>query len=271
MRAVSLPARLLGRPLPLRPSTWAKSSFSSTLHTRARLPARTWACSGGASLSPPPPPSRRTIERRQPLHGLPPSKAPSPPKGTDKPVTMPFARLCNNTWLHDRSEKDVYRLLIDAYRMRLDDLYTFEGVFDPDSIYAYAADGRKGSLDSRKGFARFLDKAERTGGGILPPWWTAAKKAECIAMGIKGDEWQNLKHAVEKHDIQEHYGDPKFPMQLRMFTESIYGITPGGSRRDEMLAMQMKMEREDLTSIRIEDIEEFLRHVSGGSKEEAPK
>lgn len=62
--------------------------------------------------------------------------APSPRKGTDKPVTKPFTRLLNNTWLHDRSEEDVYRLLIDAYRMRFEDLNVFEAVFDEGSVYA---------------------------------------------------------------------------------------------------------------------------------------
>lgn len=48
---------------------------------------------------------------------------------------------------------------------------------------------------------------------------------------------------MDKSDIQDHYGDPKFPMQLRMFAESIYGSAPGGVRGDTMLAMMASMER----------------------------
>lgn len=52
-----------------------------------------------------------------------------------------------------------------------------EGVADQDSLHS-------GSADGKKGFIRFLDKAEQVGKGILPGWWNADKKAECIAMGI---------------------------------------------------------------------------------------
>ncbi len=33
----------------------------------------------------------------------------SPPNGLEKPITKPFTRLDNNTYLHDRPEEDVYR------------------------------------------------------------------------------------------------------------------------------------------------------------------
>ena len=160
----------------------------------------------------------------------------SPSKGTDKPVNKPFTRLSQNTWLHDRSEKDVYRLLIDAYRMRAEDLYNMEGEADQGSLYS-------GSADGRKGFIRFLDKAEQAGKGILPSWWNADKRAECLAMGMGRNEWQDLRHPVDKSDIQDHYGDPQFPMQLRMFAESLYGIAPGGFRGGAMMGMMAGMER----------------------------
>lgn len=159
----------------------------------------------------------------------------SPPKGTDKPVDKPFVRLAQNTWLHDRSEKDVYRLLIDAYRMRAEDLYNMQGDVDEDSVY-------DGSPDSSEAFIRFLDDAEEAGKGILPSWWNAEKRAECLAMGMRGTEWQNLRRLVEKSDIQEHYGEPQFPMQLRMFSESIYGVAPGGFRGGGMMAMMAGLE-----------------------------
>ncbi|KAI1183095.1 hypothetical protein F5B17DRAFT_417556 [Nemania serpens] len=54
------------------------------------------------------------------------STALSPPKGLERPITKPFTRIDNNTYLHDRPEEDVYRVLIDAYRMRVEDEYKFE-------------------------------------------------------------------------------------------------------------------------------------------------
>ncbi|KAJ4065681.1 hypothetical protein NW756_005884 [Fusarium oxysporum] len=41
----------------------------------------------------------------------------SPKKGLEKSVPNPFTRLDNGTYLYNRPEKDVYRLLIDTYRL----------------------------------------------------------------------------------------------------------------------------------------------------------
>ncbi|RYP55070.1 hypothetical protein DL769_010248 [Monosporascus sp. CRB-8-3] len=51
---------------------------------------------------------------------------------------MPFTRLETGIYLHGRPEKDTYKLLIEAYRLPLDDVAEFEGVVDPDSVYASA-------------------------------------------------------------------------------------------------------------------------------------
>jgi hypothetical protein len=42
-------------------------------------------------------------------------------------------------------------------------------------------------------------------------------------------EWQNLYTGVGKRDIMEHYGDPQFPVQLRMFAELVLGRGPDGA------------------------------------------
>ncbi|XP_044715317.1 uncharacterized protein HRG_10896 [Hirsutella rhossiliensis] len=88
--------------------------------------------------------------------------------GLEHGVALPFTRLENRTWLHDRSERDVYGLLIDAYRLRVEDMYNIEGEADTDSIYGGAANGLRG-------FKRFLGRVERCP-GLLPPWWDAKKK-----------------------------------------------------------------------------------------------
>ncbi len=133
----------------------------------------------------------------------------SPPKGLDSPVTMPFTRLERDTWLHDRLEKDVYRLLIDAYRMRMEDNYVIDHDADEDGIYGGAPDGLPG-------FRRFLQKAARS--DVLPPWWNDTKKQECEQLGMDHQQsnWYDLARSIKKSDIVEHYGDPRFPMQLRM-------------------------------------------------------
>jgi mitochondrial splicing suppressor protein 51 len=160
----------------------------------------------------------------------------SPPKGVDAGITKPFNRLDNGTWLHRRSEKDVFRLLIDAYRMRVEDDYTMAGDVDADSLYGGAPDGRAG-------FRRFVRLASKKM-GLLPAWWTAAKANQAVAFGMRDepDAWQDLRCAIEKSDVFEHYGDSQFPMQLRMFAQAVYGDGPGAQDGTAMRRLMMTME-----------------------------
>ncbi|KAI1114217.1 putative MYND domain protein [Nemania sp. NC0429] len=165
------------------------------------------------------------------------STALSPPKGLERPITKPFTRIDNNTYLHDRPEEDVYRfcsVLIDAYRMRVEDEYTFEGNIATDSLYG-------GQPSGILGFRKFLRKAASRD-GLLPPWWNAEKKKACEALGMDQEQWQDLRCAVEKSDIIEHYGDPRFPMQLRMLAEIILGRGFAGNDGSSMRQMLMTME-----------------------------
>ncbi|KAI0485771.1 putative MYND domain protein [Xylaria cf. heliscus] len=160
----------------------------------------------------------------------------SPPKGLEKPITKPFTRLDNNTYLHDRPEQDVYRknpgVLIDAYRMRIEDEYKFEGKTAADSIYG----GAKSSLS---GFQKFLRQAASRP-GLLPSWWNAEKQNACEMLGMDSSQWQDLRCAVEKGDVIEHYGDQRFPMQLRMLGEAVIGrgfSGHDGTQARKMMAM----------------------------------
>lgn len=149
-------------------------------------------------------------------------------------IDNPFHRLDNGTYLHDRPEKDVHKLLIDCYRMKLDDDYTFDGDVAEDSLYGGAA--------PTKGFKRFLRQAERRA-GVLPNWWNAGKAKECVATGARKDEeWTSLHAAVEKSDINDHHKNPQMAMQLRMLAEGITGRGPGGQDSAPMRKMMMSME-----------------------------
>lgn len=116
--------------------------------------------------------------------------------------------------LHGLPEKDVYTHLIDSYRMRVEDEYVFTGNIGRDSLY--------GGGQPIKDFRRFLDKAEKRS-GLLPSWWSAAKRKQCEGVAVDKNEWSCLAFAVEKSDIQEHYKNPMMPMKLRMFAEKVYG------------------------------------------------
>ncbi|KAE8551755.1 hypothetical protein TMatcc_001737 [Talaromyces marneffei ATCC 18224] len=156
-----------------------------------------------------------------------------PPKGLTVVMDKPFHQLNDKTWLHNRPEKDVYKLLIDCYRLRMEDDYNLEGEADTDSIYGGAAHGGRG-------FQRFLTLAKRQG-GLLPSWWSEEKSSECMQLGMRNG-WSSLASTVEKSDIVEHYGDPVMPMQMRMFGEQVYERGPGGQPGASMMKMQMMME-----------------------------
>ncbi|ODM21425.1 hypothetical protein SI65_02269 [Aspergillus cristatus] len=44
---------------------------------------------------------------------------PNPLKGLTAGILSPFTRLDAKTWLHDRAESDVQKILIDTYRLRV--------------------------------------------------------------------------------------------------------------------------------------------------------
>lgn len=160
--------------------------------------------------------------------------------GLESPVAKPFTRLMNGIWLHDRPENDVYELLIDVYRLRLEDDYNFKGEVPHESMYG----GRV--ADGRHGLRCMLQLASNQRRALLPAWWDASKEAACIQFGLRGDDWSDLGAAVKKSDVIDYYGDPRFPMQLRMFGEDVYGTAPGGAGgKDSMLAMMVAMEGEE--------------------------
>lgn len=49
------------------------------------------------------------------------STATSTPQNLERQIPQPFHRLHEKKWLHDRPENDVFKLLIDTYRLRMED------------------------------------------------------------------------------------------------------------------------------------------------------
>ncbi|KAF4308870.1 Zinc finger MYND-type protein [Botryosphaeria dothidea] len=135
-------------------------------------------------------------------------------------VAQPFTQLQERAWLHNRPEEDVYKLLIDAFRLHLDD-YKFSRLNAGGSVFA-------GEPTSEPAFRVFLDRVESCE-GFLPPWWSPEKRGACVRLGTEEPEgWSSLCFAPEKGDFNERYGDPMMVMQMRIFVEQVYGIGPGG-------------------------------------------
>ena len=96
--------------------------------------------------------------------------------------------------------------------MRVEDDYVFAG----DTRGLYNGD------NPLPDFRRFLNMAEKRS-GILPSWWSQAKRRQCEKKAVDTAAWSDLNAAVEKRDIIDHYGDPTMPMKLRILAEKIYG------------------------------------------------
>lgn len=162
----------------------------------------------------------------------------SPPSGSGSGsgsidnATKPFTSISNNTFLHNRPEKETFRMLVDLVRLRQEDTYNLEGDTMTGTIY-------DGFSSSEPALRDMLQRAKRVQ-GLLPPWWSDLKEEECIR-----ENRQNLKRAQEKSDIQDHWKDPTMPMKLRLTGENIYGSQPGSigtNSGQTMLQLQMKME-----------------------------
>lgn len=176
--------------------------------------------------------------------------AEEPLEGLAVAIQKPFHHLDDRTWLHDRPERDVFKLLIDTYRLRMEDNYNLEGDADNDSIYGGAPNGRGG-------FRRFLRLAESKG-RLLPSWWSQEKAVACEEVG-SGYGWSSLAHAVQKGDVVEHYGIPNMPMQMRMFGEQVYGRGPGGQSGAGMMHMQMMAENGEMHTSHLDMSSMFRR------------
>ncbi|KAI8305283.1 Glucan endo-1,3-beta-glucosidase A1 [Colletotrichum sp. SAR11_240] len=157
---------------------------------------------------------------------------PTPSRGLEAPIMNAFTNLEKRTFLHNRPEKDVYKILIDCYRLRMEDDAKIVGIMEPDSIYASR------SSDGKAGFRRFLETARRSvNGKLLPPWWNDEKQQECEVMAADVSGWSSLKTKLSKADVIQHYGDDHFPMQLRMLGEFVWGSAPGGQDGTQMRHM----------------------------------
>lgn len=119
--------------------------------------------------------------------------------------------LSKDDFLHNLPEKEAFTLLIDCFRMRVEDEYAFGG----NTIGIYNGE------QPLPPFKKFLSLAESRP-ALLPSWWNPEKRRECERLAVNG-EWSNIKAAVEKSDIQDHYNDNMMPMKLRILGEKIYG------------------------------------------------
>jgi splicing suppressor protein 51 len=157
----------------------------------------------------------------------------TPKSSSERDDAKPFTAISNNKFFHNRPEEATFKLLIDTLRMRQEDEYALEGEHMSGTIYNQEP-------NSEKAFRTFIRKSKAVT-GLLPPWWDDKSLEKCLSYSRNSADF-SLKHAQEKHDIQETWADKMMPMKLRMIAERVYGNTPGGSKGDAMLAHMMGAE-----------------------------
>lgn len=122
-------------------------------------------------------------------------------KGLQKHVPNPFTCIDRGTYLHDRPERDVYKLLIDTFRMRQADDLKMNGVTTPNTVYT-------GAASSIGPFRAFLGKVEARG-RVLPAWWNAEKRKECEEFAESGGDRSSVRSKVTKEEVISQYGDQR--------------------------------------------------------------
>nr|XP_018900304.1 PREDICTED: uncharacterized protein LOC109032563 [Bemisia tabaci] len=137
-------------------------------------------------------------------------------------ILNPFAVL-DGTWFSNRPKHEVFKLLIDVYKMKIEDEYVFEGDVDEDSVYGGASPGT-----AAQHFRKYLtlitriDARRAPQSRILPHWWSRGMITENVNYALK-EGWSFIGYAIEKSDVIDHYKNPLMPMQLRAMREQLEG------------------------------------------------
>ncbi|GAA6005149.1 hypothetical protein JCM10207_008523 [Rhodosporidiobolus poonsookiae] len=116
------------------------------------------------------------------------------------------------------SKDAAHERLIDCFRLFCDDAYAWNGLHF----------GLYNDEDPYPEFVKFIEKAKPH----LPSWWTEEDTKTTLAM-CRSHEWANIDCAVEKADINEHYGSGTAAMSLRMWTEKLAGSGLGGELSEQ--------------------------------------
>ena len=145
----------------------------------------------------------------------------------------PFRALSEGKYLHNMSEKDVYRALIDSYRLRVEDEYMFSGVKKEFSLLV-------NNPQPLRGFQQYLDRVKAKA-RLLPSWWSADKRRACESLAQDRNQWSCIFVSAAKSDIIDHYGNSMKPMQLRMFAEEVEGwnVSEQGDRSGANIAAML--------------------------------
>ncbi|KAL2125653.1 hypothetical protein VTJ04DRAFT_2018 [Mycothermus thermophilus] len=181
----------------------------------------------------------------------------SPSRGLEQAIYKPFTHLSHGTWLLNRPPTDVYCILIDAFRLRLDDEAVWEhrpGGHNPIPVRHEVTESKElAELEEKihttelvqrfQVFLRILTDFQPL---LLPDWWDESHQNACEGMILgEADLWYDIRLPVTRADVVEYYHDFKFAMQLRIFAAQVHQTGPGERDWTQVLEEMVALEQDE--------------------------
>ncbi|KIW91858.1 uncharacterized protein Z519_07828 [Cladophialophora bantiana CBS 173.52] len=137
-----------------------------------------------------------------------------------------------NAYLSSYSHGEALRLIIDAYRLRVetDHLSRDEdhGIYYPGKPIDGLVWAKGDAIDD---FQRFLDLAE--GSKILPKWWAFEDRMQCLSLAIDKNDPESIFHPINQTELPQRYGgDMAIRLALAILAEMCVGYDGKGSAKD---------------------------------------
>jgi hypothetical protein len=142
-------------------------------------------------------------------------------------------------YLSAQTQEEVLRLLVDAYRLRVevdhDDGDCDHGVYYDEKKAGRWPDGVVWARgDAYTDFQRWLDLCEES--GVLPDWWRFEERMECLGMAV--DKGEGAKETVwrrlDQTELMTRYeGDASVRSALLVLAELVVGYEGKGRARDD--------------------------------------
>ncbi|EXJ69057.1 uncharacterized protein A1O5_07992 [Cladophialophora psammophila CBS 110553] len=138
-----------------------------------------------------------------------------------------------NAYLSSYSHDEVLRLIVDAYRLRVetDHLSRDEdhGIYYPGKPIDGLVWAEGDAIDD---FQRFLDLAE--GSKILPKWWAFEDRMQCLSLAIDKNDPESIFHPINQTELPQRYGgDMAIRLALAILAEMCVGYDGKGPAKDD--------------------------------------
>ena len=143
-----------------------------------------------------------------------------------------------NGYLTAQDRDDVLRILIDAYRLRVELDHLHRG--EDHGIY-YPGKWEDGIVwvkgEAVEDFQRWLDMAEHS--GALPEWWRFEDRMETLALAVDKNDTESIQKPIDQSELIVRYGgNPVVRTALCIIAELVVGYDGKGPTKSDKWYMQ---------------------------------